>query len=325
MANLVSVIVAAYNIENYIDKCIESIIGQTYSELEILVVNDGSKDNTLSHAEKYQSSDKRVKVLDKKNGGLSDARNYGIDNCTGDYIVFVDGDDYLAPDMIEKLYKSLKENDADMCICNIQNINEKGELLDSPQNDLMKTGLHSSREMLDLISDVPNWFWVVAWNKLYKKDIFKTLRFSKGKIHEDEFLIHRALAECKTIQIIPDRLYFYVQRGSSITHVEYKISRLDGVEAFLDRADFYAEIGSYENSYKMLKKSRILFIDGYIALMNKKTEESRNRFRDLHMKYREIYRKVSKYIAIRDTLLWLLDKSMILAVYLSGNYRHRGR
>lgn len=328
MKPLISVVIAAYNIENYIDKCIESIINQTYQNIEILIVNDGSKDSTLQKAEEYRVKDSRVQILDKVNGGLSDARNYGIEHSNGEFIVFVDGDDYLDSKMIEVLYNTYLQNEADLCICNIQNVDENGNLLDSPSEEEMRCGLHTREEMLDFTVTPPNWYWVVAWNKLYKKSLFDTgLRFAKGKIHEDEFFIHRVLDKCNKVQIIPDKLYYYVQRQNSITHDEYKVSHLDAIEAYLDRADFFVSERKYENVTVMLERARTKLLDGYIALMGNNTKEKKNRIRALHEEYRSIYRKNSSHITSGSNkfLLWLLDKSLVAAVYTSGNYRNTRR
>ena len=293
--------------------------------MEILIVNDGSKDNTRARAEYYQAKDSRLKVLNKANGGLSDARNHGVDNCNGEYIVFVDGDDYLAPEMIEKLYASITENDADMSICNIQNINEDGSLLDSPSEEAIRPGIHTSDEMLDYIANTPNWFWVVAWNKLYKRSIFDHIRFPKGKIHEDEFFVHQAFDKCQRISILSEKLYYYVQRENSITHKEYKVSRLDVVEAFLKRAEYYNDNGKYDNAYNMLKYARIKFIDGYISLMKNNSKEKKDRVKELHGMYKVLYSKCIGNMKNKDFLLWILNRSLLVAVYTSGNYRHAGR
>ena len=212
--DLISVIVPIYNVEKYLDKCVESIVNQAYSNLEIILVNDGSPDSCLEKCEEWKKKDKRIIVLNKENGGLSSARNAGIDICKGDYIVFVDSDDYIHTKMIEKLYNNLKKYDSDVSICNYFIDNEKSIY---PYIGKFEDFAINGNEKYDYLYNRYQVMTIIAWNKMYKREIFETLRYPDGKIHEDEYIIFDVLEKAKKISYVSEPLYYYLQRQGSIT------------------------------------------------------------------------------------------------------------
>ena len=222
---LISVIVPIYNVVNYLDKCIESILNQTYSELEIILVNDGSTDSSLEKCNNFQKKDCRIKVLNKKNGGLSDARNYGIYNSQGKYLAFIDSDDYIEKDMIEKLYCAIKKTEADMAICGF---------FESYSNQIQKKGIvdqckvFSTEEAIKNITDL----YPMAWNKLYKKELFADIRYPVGKYHEDTFVIFQLFEKCSKIVAINDCLYYYIRRKNTISKSDFQVKHLDLIKAW---------------------------------------------------------------------------------------------
>lgn len=326
MKPLISVVIAAYNIEQYLGKCIESVQCQTYSNLEIIVVNDGSKDNVSKIAHGYASKDERIKVVDKENGGLSDARNAGIDIAQGEYIVIVDGDDYIQRDMIEKMYDRIISENAQLCICGIRVVDENDKILDNVMTiDKKFTNISFTREeMYDLLIDYFNWYYVVAWNKLYKKELFDNIRYPKGKIHEDEFLIHHIVGKCQKITLLEDSLYNYVQRNQSITHSGYKLSQLDNVEAFGDRAQFFLSLKQDARAYRMLVRMRNALLDGCVALKKNKTVEKKEKIDRLYLKFRELYAQVdlNQTDGEKKKQMERMNKSLQLAIYTSAIYWH---
>ena len=236
----ISIIVPVYNIENYIERCIDSIIGQTYDNLEVILVDDGSTDKSGLVCDEYAQKDSRVKVIHKENGGLSSARNCGLDNAHGDFIMFVDGDDYISKSMCRILYSSIVENDSDMAVCSINNIDENGNAIDFlNDDDPLRDRVMSKTEFQDALIHKGNWYYSVAWNKLYKAEILKDVRYPLNHIHEDEFVIHHIIDNCKTISTVTDRLYNYISHSTSITHKKYNIRRLDIMTALTDRVMFY--------------------------------------------------------------------------------------
>lgn len=228
---LISVIVPVYNVEKYLERCIISIINQTYKNIEIIIVNDGSTDNCASIIKGLQEKDSRIKSYYQANAGLSAARNTGIENSSGDYYLFVDSDDYIHPQMVEVLYKNLIDYDADLSVCDLHWIEEGKDAEEYIQNNPV---VYSGREVLrkligdDLIS-------VVAWNKLYKKEIFKDIRYPVGRLHEDEFVIHKILSKCHKSVYTDAKLYYYIKRKGSIVNVKSTKNMEDALAAFCER------------------------------------------------------------------------------------------
>ena len=223
MEELVSVIVPIYKVEKYIYRCIDSIINQTYKKLEILLIDDGSPDNCGKICEEYSKKDNRIKVIHKENGGLSDARNTGINIAKGNYLTFIDSDDYVAEDYVEFLLNLLKENEADMSACKhtvvynekkYKNLGTKKYYIAEPKQIF---------EML-LYSDD---FDVSAWGKLYKKDLFCDIRFPKDRLFEDAATTYKLIDMCKKIAFKSESKYFYVIRDDSITTKEFNSKKFD--------------------------------------------------------------------------------------------------
>lgn len=214
----ISLVIPIYKVELYLDRCIKSIVVQTYTNLEIILVDDGSPDQCPKLCDDWEKRDFRIKVIHKPNGGLSDARNVGIEAATGDYILFVDSDDYISVDMCEKMILAAKKNNSDMVMC--------GFILKYPDREIrtpLITGdverVYSNLEMLDLFFKTKKVELTVAWNKMYRRDVFFTpehIRYPVGKLHEDEFTTYKLIYASKKITVIPEFLYYYVQRSQSI-------------------------------------------------------------------------------------------------------------
>ena len=233
----ISVIVPVYKVEKYLDTCIKSIVDQTHTDLEIILVDDGSPDNCPAICDEWAKKDARIRVVHKENGGLSDARNAGVEIATGEYIGFVDSDDFILPTMYEKLYNAIMENEADLSLCgylyadeNLDRIN-KQEFESPVKNEV----LDAYDAMQKLCTDEKYWFYTTSVNRLYRKHLFDTVRFPKGLLHEDEYTSHRFFDACQRVACIEDCLYLYVQRGKSIMGETYSMRRLDAMYALLDR------------------------------------------------------------------------------------------
>ncbi|WP_297633617.1 glycosyltransferase [uncultured Clostridium sp.] len=246
---LISIIVPIYNVENYLGKCIESIISQTYENIEIILVNDGSTDSGLEICEKYEKSDKRIKIVDKKNGGLSDARNYGIDVAKGEYLVFIDSDDFVSNDYIEYLYEMVKEHNAKISVCSFYEYFENGEkkpIGSANENEPIR--LLNDEEAIETIL-YQKLFDHSAWGKMYNKELFKERRFPKGKLYEDIAIMYEILNEAKKIVFGPERKYFYLIRKSSIMNESFNIRKMDLIE-YTDRMIEFIDM-----NYPNLKKA----------------------------------------------------------------------
>lgn len=238
MNPLISFVVPVFNVDKYLGQCLESILAQSYSNIEVIIVDDGSTDNSGSICDSFSAKDKRVCVIQKENGGLSSARNAGLKKASGDYIIFTDSDDFVSVVLAERMLKAMKETDADLVMCNFVYTDEHGNITGQFRDD-NNSGEYGTRELLSKIA--AGWtFGTVAWNKLYKKELFENgLRFSEGRIAEDEFIAHRLLANVKKAVIIPDVLCYYRQRAGSIINSTFNVKKLDSIDASIDRIEFF--------------------------------------------------------------------------------------
>lgn len=248
----VSIIVPVYNVENYLTKCLDSLIGQSLQDIEIIVVNDGSKDRSeeiiRQYAQKYPG---KIKAFSKENGGLSDARNFGIDRATGDYIGFVDSDDYVTEVMFEEMFLLAEKHDAKMVICNIQKVDENGKVIQKlTQLPNMPENINLENHF-SVFSDV-SYF---ACNKLFKKELFDQKRFKKGVHFEDIQLIPQLLLECETIAQTQNYHYQYFERTDSITKTHTE-KGLDMLKAVKDVEEVFAG-SKYAHKKEELKNFQI--------------------------------------------------------------------
>lgn len=237
---LISVIVPVYNIEAYVEKGIKSILAQTYDNLEIIIINDGATDNSGNICHSLALIDSRIHIIDQENAGLSAARNTGLRIARGAYIAFVDGDDNIDERMYEKLYNRLIQDKSDLALCNIRYVDENGNHLDKNRHDLKNEILCEEAFWKGYYGkfQIP---YVVSWNKLYRREIFKDIEFDMGRIHEDEFILHKIISQCKRISVIGDPLYNYVQRAGSIMGASYNVQRLQAIEAFNLRLNYFSQ------------------------------------------------------------------------------------
>lgn len=212
-SELVSVVVPIYNVERYLEECVHSILKQTYHNLEIILVDDGSTDESGKICDALGKLDSRIQVIHKQNGGLSAARNTGIEAATGSYLVFIDSDDYIENQYVEKLYRSLEENRSDIAVCGYNRVSEDGKILfraesmDEPELAVEK----AMKYILD--GEKIN---SCAWNKIYKNNLFHRIRYPEGQNYEDVATTYKVFLEAKRVSLIPDCLYFYRQREGSI-------------------------------------------------------------------------------------------------------------
>lgn len=247
----ISIIVPVYQVEKYIRQCIESILAQTFTDFELILVDDGSKDNSGKICDEYAAKDKRIRVIHKENGGLSDARNNGLDKAVGKYFMFVDSDDYIAPKMAECLYNNILKEDADIAICNYRYVFENGEKDFSTEN---KAEVLDGAEIFYNRKNERNYgFWTVAWNKLYKAEAFKNKRFRFGKYHEDEFWANDIYSSDIKAATVSESLYYYRQRDNSIMGNRNIKKCFDLIEAFQERIWVYLKEEKYSSqAYKVL-------------------------------------------------------------------------
>ena len=239
---LISVIVPIYMGEKWLARCIDTIINQTYTNLDIILVNDGSPDESGTICDEYAKKDARIRVVHKENGGLSDARNAGLAVSKGEYIMFVDEDDMIHPQMAEILLNTLVNAQADIVVCNFKPVPDVMITEYTPINHVPKAVCFEQPEIMNQLYH-QNLITVVAWNKLYKKEIFEKARYIKGRIHDDESAIHYILHACKKTAYIEEKLYYYVQREGSITSKRKPAYYYDHWKAYEERYALLSEHG----------------------------------------------------------------------------------
>lgn len=248
MEKLISVIVPIYKVEEYLPRCVDSILNQSYRNIEVILVDDGSPDRCGDICEQYKLKDQRVVVIHKKNGGLSDARNAGTDVAKGELITYVDSDDWIHREFLQILYRHLSETDADIAICS--NISTPHFIEDQP----VEAARHSVYDKQDLNKllwanvDQRNRLhrdMIVAWGKLYKRELIGAIRYPYGRIHEDNFVTHQLLFAAHKVVYLPLPLVFYFQRNDSITAgTNFSIrKRLDMIDSYAERASFFNDKG----------------------------------------------------------------------------------
>ena len=235
---LISVIVPIYNVEAYLNRCVESIVKQTYQNLEIILVDDGSPDNCPKVCDEWSIKDSRIKVIHKKNGGLSDARNAGMEIASGEYISFIDSDDYIALDFFETLLSVMEKENSDIAECNVVKCYEDGRF-ERYSDDLAVTTFDTESALSGLIAENP--FHQHVWNKLYKTQLVKDIPYAVGKLNEDEFWTYQAFGRAQNVSRINKTMYYYSQRSSSIMGESYNIRRLDALEGKANRQKYIEE------------------------------------------------------------------------------------
>ena len=286
----ISIIVPVYQVEKYIRQCIDSILAQTFTDFELILVDDGSKDNSGKICDEYAEKDKRIRVIHKENDGLSDARNKGLDNASGNYFMFVDSDDYIAPNMAECLYKKISEAKADIAACNYRYVFEDGKKDFSTEN---KAEVINANEIFYNRKNERNYgFWTIACNKLYKREKFKSLRFRFGKYHEDEFWANDIYQMDIKAVTISESLYYYRQRGNSIMGNKNIRKCFDIIEAFEERINVYLNEEKYsDQAYKVLIYSLEHLNESKKLIKN---EEDKELFIDKEQKIKNIIKKLKK-------------------------------
>ena len=288
---LISIIVPIYNVEKYLKQCLYSVCNQSYKNLEIILVDDGSPDNCGRICDNYAKSDDRIKVIHKENGGLSSARNAGLDVAKGEYISFIDSDDYIALNFIEKLYTLCIKNNADISECEFVKFENEINVEKSNVNNY----IYTPKEILEQMYSEKYLKTVVVWNKLYKKYIYNDLRFPLGKINEDEFCTYKAIYNCKTkIAVTEEPLYYYRYNKESIMGRKFNLKRLDVLEALDERKEFYKNNNEAELYVKTLKKYSEV-IRNFYGLTKENIDESKEILNKLHQDAKDNYKELKKY------------------------------
>lgn len=319
----VSVIVPVYNVEKYLEKCIKSICNQTYQNLEIILVDDGSTDQSSEICDMYAKKDTRIKVIHKENGGLSDARNVGIANAEGEYLLFIDSDDWISEHLVNKTLTIAKENDAEVVMFDYIGVQSEGKVCSTFSANIESGKVLSVLDEPRLITASCS-----AINKLYKTTFWKStgLKFPKGRYYEDLGTIPKVMALAKKIVYHKENLYFYLMRDGSIMHTRNFERNYNDRTAVLDDVLLFFRENNIFEKYKN-ELEYLIFENGYYIpsreiVLNDKKSQYLEKFREYAY---ERFPKIEKNIYVKELsgknrILWLLLKkrqynAMVLLSY----------
>lgn len=275
---LITVVIPVYNVEKYLRKCVESVMNQTYKNLEIILVNDGSTDNCDEICQEYRDRDKRIKLINKENGGLSEARNVGINHSKGKYISFIDSDDYVDKEYIELLYNIITLYDADISISSHRVIYEK-KCMDKSNGKEFCANPEIILEKI-LYDDGID---LSTWGKLYKKDLFESIRFPKGRLFEDSATTYKLIDKSKKIAVCSKATYNYIIRKNSISNEKFSERKMDLIISTKEMTDFI------RNKYTRLQSAcdrRLMY--SYLSTLTQLSKSN--------VKNKKIEKELMKYI-----------------------------
>lgn len=292
MNDLISVIIPVYNVEKYLERCIESVLTQSYKNLEIILVDDGSTDASGNMCDKYAENDKRIRVIHKENGGLSSARNAALDIMTGKYVTFVDSDDFVTEYYVENLYFGIKKTNADMSMSGFVNWYENDDIPKSEQaaekNIETLTFTQCAKKVL-----YQDFLEVFAPAKLYTSEIFANLRYPMGRLYEDVPITWNSIKKCKTFAVVNKSDYIYLQRESGIQRMKFSERKFDLIKHW---NDVYVEIKS---DYPQLEKA--IECRYFSAIMNLLFQIPANEYEDSQVELWNMIKKFRKSVLLDRT------------------------
>lgn len=316
MSTLISVVIPVFNVEEYIEDCINSVLAQTYTNLEILIVDDESPDKSIELAKKITKDDSRVRYLVKPNGGLSDARNMGIKEAKGEFITFIDSDDYISPTYIETLHRLLTEQKADIsAIALCQDVDGQLRSLVDSRKYLR---VFSPKDILLAMYEKKDYFVVsltVAQGKLYKKELFDNILYPVGKKYEDSFTTYKLYKASNKIAYLNEELYYYRIRQGSITNSGFSLSNLDKLEMFEEKLAYLSEYS------EVIKKVRYAYCIELIraSYYLRNIEDAQERRSDIVERYKHLFWKVFSESDIKQRLKLVLYRYFLRLIICVSN------
>ena len=295
----ISIIVPIYNMEKYLENCIETILKQEYTNFELILVNDGSTDNSGSICDKYSSNDERIKVIHKKNGGVSSSRNVGIEEATGEYLGFIDPDDYLHPKMYLKLVENIEKFNADLSICGNYDVYENGKISHVTSDGDIEV-IDSNECIRNILNEKK--YLGTCWNKLYKKELFDNVKFNVNRrISEDLEVLMEVIPKCDKIVYDPTPLYYWVIHNNSTIHSKF----VDNIDKWNDEIQLcktlverYEQQGSELLDYAIKRYIRINEFCVTRLVYEKKSKNIIKNYRKVILKY---YNKFMKFDFVKKT------------------------
>lgn len=276
----ISVIIPVYNVAQYLNRCVESVLQQTYLNLEIWLIDDGSTDESSALCDTWKEQDERIKVIHQENKGLSGARNTALNKCTGDWISFVDSDDEIESDYLEQLLMLVKENHVMLAQCGCMEIPTRIQ----PE---IKQQVMESREFM-----LSSYYQTMAWGKLYHKTCFKEQRFPQGKIHEDNAIIYQIVYQAKRVAFTTQALYLCNIREDSInTRATYHLDHLDRLTFLKEKIEYFHEMQEKELEQKAIREYQYDLLEAY-SKVKKYYPKRRDILQEMKKSYRKWWKKM---------------------------------
>ena len=325
---LVSIIVPIYNVQVFLLECLNSIANQSYKNIEILLIDDGSTDDSSSIASSYVKKDARFKYFRKENGGLSSARNYGIERATGSWLMFIDSDDIVSPLFVEHMLNLVLKTKTSLGICLYKRFKASGEI---DESDIYNSCEYKVADYMKLYELIDTPVMMLAWNKIYKSNLFIDVRYPEGKIHEDLGTTYKIFDKLDKYSFFDEKLYFYRINKDSISLSKISIRKLDVIDFYLDQLLFYK--CKYETSkeyYLFYKFASLRFfkIFGTLLSYKKIRYENYNSFkRSVNLSFKKNYKIIlqSKIGLGRKLVMFLsCHKVTLLATLSKIKQRIRG-
>ena len=307
MEDLISIIVPVYNAEKYLGRCIKSLVMQTYANIEIILVNDGSSDQSKQLCEAYAGKYDNIVLMDKENGGAASARNRGIDIAKGEYLAFVDADDYVQETFIERLYYLCKKYNSEIAICDFEwtdkdNINFKSLVAEE------KEWVNTPMEMMFRCCNKDKIKETIVPNKLYKKELFGDFRYPEGMTYEDLAATHKILYKATSIAECNNKMYAYFMSGDSVTRKKYNLLNFNSENrAQNERLEFFEKLGNEELFQKALVSVQRNRIANYCKAAIDMPECVAQR-QELLRKYREDCKNIKTKVGCQDKILFSVFK-----------------
>jgi len=259
----ISIIVPVYKVGAYLDRCVESVLAQTFTDFELILVDDGSPDNCPQMCDAWAEKDSRIVVIHKPNGGLSDARNAGIDwavaNSNSEWLTFIDGDDWVHYEYLQRMYNAVIANGVNLCVCCfVRTDNNDADI----RNENFPVEIYEPEKLYTTYRVTS----IVAWGKLYKKECFLNVRYPVGKIHEDEFTTYKIIFKNERIAFISAQMYFYFNNSDGITQGCWSIDRLNKLLALFEQLNFFRKNG-YKNAETKCAELYMSFFKSQINIL----------------------------------------------------------
>lgn len=303
----ISVIIPIYNMEKFLNRSLDTVMNQSYTNLEVIMVDDGSTDKSADICQEYAAKDSRFLYFYKDNGGLSSARNFGLDKCTGDYIAFLDPDDYLHSDIYMKLLHALQETHAGMAFCDYRVVYGDEPYDNQPECKTEILNRHQAQNMY--FEDFHNaTVSTVVWNKLFPASVMKKFRFPNGRIHEDESTTYMLLYHFDCVAYVKAPYYNYFVCEGSIMNSSFNVKRFDLFKAYHERTVFYAK----HEEYELCRKMFFLYIH-MLCQYREWAEQSGQDFSDTYRKC--FYREKKMYKKYKPVLNFSLNEKMELDLF----------